>query len=120
MKNLAVKTRLLAGAAVLAMTIPAGAHGYLENSFPAAKTHFYTPPRQIRLRFSVRADAQYSELALKNEDGAVLMTKTQPHASRDFDMNSPPLPPGRYRVHYRILSTDGDLLQGSVDFFVDQ
>ena len=50
-----------AGATMLALSAPAGAHGYLQSSFPAAKTHLLASPREFRLRFSVR-DAQGAEI----------------------------------------------------------
>lgn len=101
-------------------TVAASAHGYLVASFPAAKTHLIGSPHHIKLRFSLRADAGYSVVNLQRDDGAVLAWKAQPKTSRSFDMESPTLPPGRYRVAYRMLSPDGDLMQGNVDFVVDE
>jgi len=98
----------------------AEAHGYLVSSFPGMKTHLKTSPHKIRLRFSLRADARYSTIDLENDNGAVLATMTQPKVSRDMDMSAPSLPPGRYHVRYRILSPDGDLVQGKIDFFIDE
>lgn len=108
-----------AGATMLALSAPAGAHGYLQSSFPAAKTHLLASPREFRLRFSVRADAKYSMLVLENANGDMLKNEIQPQASRDFAMKSPALAPGRYQLRYRILSPDGDLLEGKVDFVID-
>jgi len=98
----------------------AEAHGYLVDSFPGMKAHLKTSPHKIRLRFSLRADARYSTIDLVNDSGAVLSTMTQPKASHEMDMGAPSLPPGRYHVRYRILSPDGDLVQGKIDFFVDE
>ena len=107
---------------LLAMTIcgPAEAHGYLAGSFPPAKAHLKTAPHTIRLHFSLRADAQYSTIALEDDDGAVLASKTQRTASRDMDMGAPTLAPGRYHVRYRILSPDGDVVQGKFEFIIDE
>ncbi len=96
------------------------AHGYLAGSFPPAKAHLKTAPHTIRLHFSLRADARYSTIDLEDDDGAVLASKTQQAASRDMDMSAPMLAPGRYHVRYRILSPDGDLVQGEIDFIVDE
>jgi len=68
----------------------------------------------------VRADAGYSTIKLENDHGAVLAAKAQPKASRRFSMDSPRLAPGRYHVVYRVLSPDGDMLRGRVDFVVDE
>jgi copper resistance protein C len=98
---------------------PAQAHGYLVESFPQKKAHLKTPPHQVRLRFSVRADALYSTLSIEGENGAVIASKTQQVASQDFQMPAPELAPGRYQLKYRILSPDGDLLGGAIDFQVE-
>jgi copper resistance protein C len=98
----------------------ADAHGYLAASFPQSKAHLRTSPHKIKLHFSLRADAQYSTIALEDDDGAVLASKTQQTASRDMDMSAPVLSPGRYHVRYRILSSDGDVVQGKIDFIVDE
>lgn len=98
----------------------AEAHGYLVSSFPGTKAHLKASPHNIRLRFSLRADAEYSTIDLEDDNGAVLATTTQRKVSRDMDMRAPSLPPGRYHVRYRVLSPDGDLIQGKIDFFVDE
>jgi methionine-rich copper-binding protein CopC len=85
-----------------------------------AKAHLKTAPHTIKLHFSLRADARYSTIDLEDDDGAVLASKTQQRASRDMDMSAPLLAPGRYHVRYRILSPDGDVVQGKIDFIVDE
>ena len=99
---------------------PAEAHGYLSASFPPAKSHLKTLPHKIKLHFSLRADARYSTIELEDDEGAVLASKTQQKASRDMDMSAPVLSPGRYHVRYRILSSDGDVVEGKIDFVVDE
>lgn len=99
---------------------PADAHASLVNSYPSAKQHVTAPPSVIKLRFSGRADAHYSTVSIMSEDGGVLATRTQQNASREFDLPAPQLQPGRYRVHYRVLSTDGDLVEGRIEFVVDE
>jgi methionine-rich copper-binding protein CopC len=120
MKIVAAFLTPLFASALLGM-VPAevSAHGYLVDSFPGAKTHLAASPQRIRLRFSIRADALYSTLNLEADDGSVLATQIQRDASRDLQMSAPQLPPGRYHVRYRVLSTDGDLVQGKVDFEID-
>ncbi len=112
-------TSAFVGALLTMSLAKVSAHGYLVDSFPGAKTHLAASPQKIRLHFSIRADAVYSTLNLEADDGSVLATKTQQSASRELQMSPPQLPPGRYHVRYRVLSTDGDLVQGKVDFFID-
>jgi len=110
------------GALSLGASAPncAMAHGYLVHSFPAAKMHLAQSPHHVRMLFSLRTDAHYSIVRLEDEKGSVLAIRTQPKTSRGFDMDVPPLAPGRYHLRYRMLSTDGDLIQGGLDFIVDE
>ena len=109
------------GAALATVTpLAANANGYLVQSFPGPKMHLNESPRYIRLKFSLRMDAKYSKVRLEREDGTVLATKTLPKASHSFNMVAPKLPPGAYRVHYRMLPPDGHLLRGDVSFIIDK
>ena len=54
-----------------ASTAPSLAHGYLVDSFPAAKTHLVRSPHKIWLVFSLKVDPQYSTVQLRAEDGSV-------------------------------------------------
>jgi len=114
----------LVGTAVVATTLwaewPAStfAHGYLVRSYPAAKAHLAESPHHIRLVFSLKVDPGYSVVQLRDGEGAVLATEAMPQRSRNFSMPVPPLAPGRYHVSYRMLSPDGDFLEGRVDFVV--
>jgi alcohol dehydrogenase class IV len=38
---------------------------------------------------------------------------------RELSMESPELAPGKYVVRYRVLSTDGHIVEGNYEFFVD-
>ena len=101
------------------MSTPARAHAYLVNSFPSSKMHLISPPKTVKLHFSGRADARYSTVSLERDDGAIIVKWTQPKAQPEIAFPAPPLQPGCYHVDYRVLSTDGDLVEGRVDFFID-
>lgn len=111
----------LAGAGALLAIAPssAQAHAYLVESFPSAKQRVVKPLSEIKLLFSGRADAHFSTVKLKSDDGAVLAETTQQEASREIVLPTPTLPPGEYRVDYRVLSSDGDIVEGKVDFIID-
>jgi copper resistance protein C len=120
MKPLSLLQSATLAAVLIAADAPlASAHGYVVESFPQKKTHLKTPPHEIRLRFSIRADALYSTLSLESDDGAVIASKTQQVASQDLKMPAPDLAPGHYLLRYRILAPDGDLVDGKIDFHVD-
>lgn len=102
------------------MAAPAQAHAYLLDSFPAANQSLHAPPKAVKLWFTGRADAHYSTVNLLDEGGTVLATHTQPVAKREIELAAPSLQPGRYRVEYRVLSTDGDIVQGRLNFAIEQ
>ena len=120
--RLSVFSRAAACGVALAATLfaEAQAHGYLVQSFPPRKAHLSQSPRHISLLFSLRADANWSTVRLERDDGAVLAEKMQPTTSRSFRMETPKLSPGAYRVRYRMLTPDGDLMQGKVEFVVEE
>lgn len=110
----------LAGVLLLAaLAVPAAAHAYLIDSFPAAKQRLNMPISAVKLRFAGTADANYSTISLEQANGAVLATGTQSTPKRELDLPAPALPPGRYYIRYRVLSTDGDIVEGKVDFVID-
>jgi methionine-rich copper-binding protein CopC len=114
------------GAALLALALgiawPAFpmAHGYLLRSFPAPKSSLTRSPRHVELVFSLRVDPKYSIVQLEDHLGNILAIKAQDRRSRQFTMDAPTLDPGRYRIVYRMLAPDGDLMQGRIDFGVGE
>jgi methionine-rich copper-binding protein CopC len=95
------------------------AHGYLLESYPSRNQHVVQPIKTVKLQFSITADARYSTVSITGEDGSILARKTQPEASHNIEIPAPQLHPGRYQVVYRILSPDGDMVSGKIDFVVD-
>ncbi|WP_424362296.1 copper resistance CopC family protein [Methylocystis parvus] len=113
-----VTTCALAALALTATQVPAQAHTYLVDSVPAKKQEVMHPLARIKLTFSGKADALFSTVRLVDATGAVVAEKTQETASREMAMPAPELQPGAYRICYRILSADGDIVEGKVDFEV--
>jgi methionine-rich copper-binding protein CopC len=111
-------TGALAAFALGAASLPAQAHAYLVESYPAKQQSVVTPLHRIKMVFSGKADALYSTIKLRNAKGAVVAEVTQKEASREMILPTPVLEPGAYHIHYRILSVDGDIVEGKVDFTV--
>lgn len=108
-------------AASLAFGSPLSAqahHRFLVESFPASKQVVAKPVRQIKLVFEGKADAVISTITLKTQNGTVVAKATQKEASRELLLDTPALQPGLYEVDYRVLATDGDIVEGSFPFAV--
>ncbi len=117
--NLPFAAGLVLASALFTPASPALSHTRLVGAFPAQNAHVSAPVTKVELRFAGRADAHYSFVEVKTRDGTVLASGIQPEASRSMSLPTPPLRPGRYSVEYRVLSTDGDIVTGALDFFVD-
>jgi methionine-rich copper-binding protein CopC len=110
---------LSAGALVLALAGSAFAHSLLLESRPAAGS-IGVAPGTLTVRFNNRIEKALSRLKLVNERGEALPL-VAPAADGPADRLSaplPPLPPGSYRVEWRVLSTDGHIVSGSFSFRV--
>lgn len=112
------QTIALVAFALAAAQVPAMAHTYLIDSVPTKRQEVMHPLSRIRLTFSGRADAHFSVLKLTDEKGAVIAETKQQQASREMILPAPTLRPGSYMITYRVLSVDGDLIEGKVNFVV--
>ncbi len=100
---------------------PAFAHSFLVEATPSSKDHVATSPKTIKLRFGGGVEPKYSKLTVENAEGKVLGEGSigTPDKPRELSMESPELAPGKYVVRYRVLSTDGHVVEGNYEFTVD-
>lgn len=98
--------------------MPALAHTQLVDSYPSKGQLVLKPLHTIRLVFSGKADALYSIVKLKDGKGEVIAQTAQRKASKELILQTPSLMPGDYHVVYRVLSVDGDIIEGKLDFSV--
>jgi len=111
----------LVAASVLVLAGGAAGHGLLERSDPRGGSSVRTPPRDVRLSFTGRIESAYSRVEVLTERGqrvdvgeALVDSETR----RTLTIAVPPLPPGRYRVRWRVLSVDTHVTQGEFTFRV--
>jgi methionine-rich copper-binding protein CopC len=120
-----VSARRLGLALLLACALGPGAalgHAVLQRSEPRVESRLRRPPDEVRLCFSERLEPAYSsvrvlndqELQVDHRDGRV--DRGNPLLLR---ATLPPLPPGRYRVRWRVLSIDADVTEGDFSFRIE-
>jgi copper resistance protein C len=122
--------RAVAGLMVVAMFVamsmvsrPAWAHAALVKSSPASRAELHRSPTRIQLWFNERLEAKFSSFTLTNakgqpvELGAVTVPSDDP---KSLSAEVKPLAPGRYVVKYRVLSTDGHIVENQFSFTVHQ
>ena len=111
---------ILAGAFALAVAGSAAAHSLLLESSPGAGTVLAGSPRELSLRFNNRIEKKLSTVRLRDEHGAV-RSATVRLADGPADWLTATidtLPPGAWKVEWRVLSTDGHVVSGSFSFRV--
>lgn len=127
MKGLIFSSRRVFGllfAGVMAASVaasPARAHSFLVEATPSSKDHVAASPKTIKLRFGGGVEPKYSKLTVEDASGKVLSEGSigVPDKPRELSMEAPELAPGKYVVRYRVLSTDGHIVEGNYEFTVD-
>lgn len=113
---------LFAGVVAAAIsTSPVRAHSFLVEATPSSKDHVAPAPKTIKLRFGGGVEPKYSKLTVEDASGKVLGEGSigVPDKPRELAMDAPELAPGKYVVRYRVLSTDGHIVEGNYEFTVD-
>jgi copper resistance protein C len=110
----------LALALVLAIAGGAAGHAFLDRAEPRVGGRVRTPPAQVTLWFTERLEPAYSRVQVVNEagqrvdrnDGGVVGD------GRQLRISLTPVPPGTYRVAWRVLSVDTHVTEGDFTFRV--
>lgn len=97
------------------------AHSFLIDATPSSKEHVAAPPKMVKLRFGGGVEPPYSKITIETPDGKVLGEGNTgvPGKPRELTANAPELAPGKYIVRYRVLSSDGHIVEGNYEFTVD-
>lgn len=114
-------TIVMAVALLLAGATVAGAHAYLQRADPRAKSTVRTAPTQVRLWFTEELEPAFSSVQVVNEGGQRVDkgdSQVDPSAPKLLRISLSPLPPGTYKVIWRVLSVDGHVTKGNFTFRV--
>ena len=103
---------------LLAVATPSAAHSLLLESVPPAGATLTTPPPELMLRFNNRIEKSLSRVRLLDERGGAqpLVVGVADAAADRLTAVAPPLSPGRWRVEWQVLSTDGHVVTGRFEF----
>jgi methionine-rich copper-binding protein CopC len=110
--------RGLLAAALVGVAASAGAHSLLLESVPAPGATLTAPPRELMLRFNNRIEKSLSRVRLVDLGGIVRPLVVTVGAGPPDRLTAavPSLGPGRWRVEWQVLSTDGHVVSGRFDF----
>ena len=104
---------LLLGAAA------AHAHASLDRASPRVGSTVRSPPREVTLWFSQKIEPSFSSAQVRDSSGA----RVDQGGRVDGSVLHVPvksLPPGTYKVHWRVLSVDTHTTEGNFSFRVGQ
>jgi methionine-rich copper-binding protein CopC len=113
------RASLLVVAALVLTPAPAvHAHSLLIASVPASGAVVVTAPT-VALRFNNRVEKKLSRIRLVPAQGDPRTLELRSDGAVDtLEAPLPALAPGRYRVEWRVLSTDGHVVNGAFPFTV--
>ena len=100
----------------------AAGHAVLQRSEPRVESKLKRPPDEVRLYFSERLEPAYSSVRVVNDRdvrvdrGDSRVDRANPALLR---ATLPPLPPGTYKVRWRVLSIDADVTEGAFTFEIE-
>lgn len=102
-------------------TVGAGAHAFLERADPRVGSTVRTPPAQVRLWFTESLEPAFSSVRVVNEAGQRVDkgdSQVDPASPALLRISLPALPPGNYKVIWRVLSVDSHVTEGDFTFRV--
>jgi copper resistance protein C len=108
---LAMLPSLLLGAA------PARAHAYLDHASPLVGSTVASSPKLVTLFFSQKLEPRFTRAEVRNAAGARVDQGVIVNGN-NIQVRVRTLPPGTYRVNWRVLSVDTHTTEGAFSFTV--
>jgi len=104
-------------------TTGAYAHASLDRADPRVGSTVASAPRAVSLWFTEKLEPAFSTIEVRNAAG-VRVDQGRPRVDSTnrnlLQIGLKPLPPGTYRVRWRVLSVDTHTTEGSFSFQVGQ
>lgn len=97
------------------------AHAYLDRASPEAASTVRGSPEEVRLWFSHALEPAFSTVQVLDKSGKQVDRKdgrVDAAEAKLLKVTLERLPPGAYRVVWRVLSADGHVTQGEFGFEV--
>jgi methionine-rich copper-binding protein CopC len=97
------------------------AHAFLDHAAPAVGSTIRVAPAAVRLWFTQEVEPAFSAIRVEDAKGNVVAAADRTIDATDHTLLRlalPPLPAGRYRVVWRVLSLDSHVSEGDFRFEV--
>ena len=111
----------IVGAGLALLPIAAFAHARLDHASPAVGSTVTQPPTEISLWFTEALEAKFSTIEVQDAQGRPMQAGPATLARDNTAQLRVPLktlPPGTYKVIWRVLSVDTHRTQGDFTFRV--
>jgi methionine-rich copper-binding protein CopC len=100
---------------------PATAHAMLDHAIPPVGSSQAAAPREVVLTFTEDLEPAFCTIDVRNESGGVVSSgkaHVDPNQHTQLRIPLKTLPPGTYKVIWRVLSVDTHRTQGDFTFRV--
>jgi copper resistance protein C len=99
-------------------TTVAQAHAFLDHAEPRVGSTVQNAPRELSLSFTQELEPAFSTVEVLDANGARVDQGKARISASAMRVGLKPLPPGTYKVHWRVLSVDTHTTEGSFSFQV--
>lgn len=109
------------GAGLALLPVAAFAHAHLDHASPSAGSTVTQPPQEVSLWFTEALEAKFSTIEVRDAQGRSVQAGPATLArdnTAQLRVPLKPLPPGTYKVIWRVLSVDTHRTQGDFTFRV--
>jgi len=98
----------------------AEAHAMLDHASPRVGSTVNPAPKEVVLWFTQKLEPAFSTIEVRNEQGATVQAGKATVVGDRTQLRVPlkALPPGTYKVNWRVLSVDTHTTQGDFSFNV--
>jgi hypothetical protein len=96
-------------------------HAALVKSIPVRRAQIFKAPTQVQLWFNEKLEARFSSLVVIDSKGKRVDRGDAAVASDDpkrLFVGVNPLPPGPYKIRFRVLSVDGHVVEDEFPFTI--
>jgi methionine-rich copper-binding protein CopC len=120
---MALHRLIVAAACAGALLLPARAqaHAHLDRASPASGSTVASAPKEVTIWFTEALEPKFSTIEVRDAKGAAMQAGPATLAAGNTaQLRVPlkPLPPGTYKVIWRVLSVDTHRSQGDFSFRV--
>jgi copper resistance protein C len=94
------------------------AHAFLDHASPLVGSTVAAAPHEVALTFTQNLEAAFSTVQVTDSKGARVDQGKPQISGNTMHVGLKPLAPGRYQVHWHVLSVDTHKTEGNFSFTV--